>query len=75
MGRWQRPKWQETKCLFGRKVENSLSSFNGRYVNNDELKFLRSGERYAPWTGKFLLLPIIKNQNGLTNPKIKLWIK
>ena len=52
------PKWQAKRnAFFGRKVENSSSNFNGRYVNSDELKYsLRSVERYAPWIRKIFIV-------------------
>lgn len=70
------PKWQAKRnAFFGRKVENSLSSFNGRYVNNDELKYsLRSVERYAPWIRKIFI--VTDNQKpkwlDISNPKIQI---
>ena len=70
------PKWQAKRnAFFGRKVENSLSSFNGRYVNNDELKYsLRSVERYAPWIRKIFI--VADNQKpkwlDISNPKIQI---
>ena len=65
----------KTKCLLERKVENSLSSFNGRYVNNDELKYsLRSVERYAPWIRKIFIVTDDQTPEWLDieNPKIKI---
>ena len=70
------PKWQAKRNAFlERKVENSLSSFNGRYVNNDELKYsLRSVERYAPWIRKIFI--VTDNQKpkwlDISNPKIQI---
>ena len=70
------PKWQAKRnAFFGRKVENSSSNFNGRYVNNDELKFsLRSVERYAPWIRKVFI--VTDNQKpkwlDISNPKIQI---
>lgn len=70
------PKWQAKRnAFFGRKVENSSSNFNGRYANNDELKYsLRSVERYAPWFRKIFI--VTDNQTpewlDIGNPKIKI---
>ena len=70
------PEWQAKRnAFFGRKVENSSSNFNGRYVNNDELKFsLRSVERYAPWIRKVFI--VTDNQKpkwlDISNPKIQI---
>ena len=70
------PKWQAKRNAFlERKVENSLSSFNGRYVNNDELKYsLRSVERYAPWIRKIFIVTDDQTPEWLDieNPKIKI---
>ena len=70
------PKWQAKRNAFlERKVENSLSSFNGRYVNNDELKYsLRSVERYAPWIRKIFIVTDDQKPEWLDieNPKIKI---
>ena len=70
------PKWQAKRNAFlERKVENSLSSFNGRYVNNDELKYsLRSVERYAPWVRKIFIVTDDQTPEWLDieNPKIKI---
>ena len=70
------PKWQAKRnSFFGRKVENSSSNFNGRYANNDELKYsLRSVERYAPWIRKVFI--VTDNQKpkwlDISNPKIQI---
>jgi hypothetical protein len=56
-------------------VENSLSNFNGRYANNDELKYsLRSVERYAPWIRKIFIVTDDQTPEWLDieNPKIKI---
>ena len=70
------PKWQAKRNAFlERKVKNSLSSFNGRYVNNDELKYsLRSVERYAPWIRKIFIVTDDQTPEWLDieNPKIKI---
>ena len=70
------PKWQAKRNAFlERKVENSLSSFNGRYVNNDELKYsLRSVEIYAPWIRKIFIVTDDQTPEWLDieNPKIKI---
>ena len=70
------PKWQAKRnAFFESKVENSLSSFNGRYVNNDELKYsLRSVERYAPWIRKIFIVTDDQTPEWLDieNPKIKI---
>ena len=70
------PKWQAKRNAFiKRKVENSSTNFNGRYVNNDELKYsLRSVERYAPWIRKVFI--VTDNQKpkwlDISNPKIQI---
>ena len=70
------PKWQAKRNdFFGRKVENSSSNFNGRYANNDELKYsLRSVERYAQWIRKIFI--VTDNQKpkwlDISNPKIQI---
>ena len=70
------PKWQAKRnAFFGRKVENSSSNFNGRYVNNDELKYsLRSVERYAPWIRKVFIISDNQKPKWLdvSNPKIQI---
>ena len=70
------PKWQAKRnSFFGRKVENSSSNFNGRYANNDELKYsLRSVERYAPWFRKIFIVTDDQTPEWLDieNPKIKI---
>ena len=70
------PEWlAKRNAFFGRKVENSSTNFNGRYLNNDELKFsLRSVERYAPWIRKIFI--VTDNQTpkwlDISNPKIQI---
>ena len=70
------PKWQAKRnAFFGRKVENSSSNFNGRYANNDELKYsLRSVERYAPWIRKIFIVTDDQKPKWLdiSNPKIQI---
>ena len=70
------PNWQAKRnAFFGRKVENSSSNFNGRYANNDELKYsLRSVERYAPWFRKIFIVTDDQTPEWLDieNPKIKI---
>ena len=70
------PKWQAKRnAVFRKKVENSSSNFNGRYANNDELKYsLRSIERYAPWFRKIFIVTDDQTPEWLNieNPKIKI---
>ena len=70
------PKWQAKRnAFFRKKVENSSSNFNGRYANNDELKYsLRSIERYAPWFRKIFIVTDDQTPEWLNieNPKIKI---
>ena len=70
------PNWQAKRnAFFGRKVENSSSNFNGRYANNDELKYsLRSVERYAPWIRKIFIVTDDQKPKWLniSNPKIEI---
>ncbi len=70
------PKWQAKRnSFFGIKVENSSSNFNGRYANNDELKYsLRSIERYAPWIRKIFIVTDDQTPEWLDigNPKIQI---
>lgn len=70
------PKWQAKRnSFFGRKVENSSTNFNGRYINNDELKYsLRSVEKYAPWIRKIFIITDDQTPEWLDieNPKIKI---
>ncbi|MGC6479867.1 MAG: stealth family protein [Flavobacteriaceae bacterium] len=70
------PEWlAKRNAFFGRKVENSSTNFNGRYLNNDELKYsLRSVERYASWIRKIFI--VTDNQTpkwlDISNPKIQI---
>jgi hypothetical protein len=70
------PKWQAKRnAFFGGKAENTSSNFNGRYINNDELKYsLRSVERYAPWIRKIFIVTDHQKPKWLdiSNPKIQI---
>ena len=70
------PKWQKKRSSLFKKIGiNTSINFNGRYSNNDELKYsLRSVERYAPWIRKIFI--VTDNQTpawlDIKNPKIKI---
>jgi hypothetical protein len=70
------PEWQTKRNAFLAKIgKNTSTNFNGRYANNDELKYsLRSVERYAPWIRKIFI--VTDNQRpewlDIENPKIKI---
>ncbi len=68
------PKWQAKRNSFlEEKWKNSSSNFNGRYVNNDELKFsLRSVERYAPWFRKIFIVTDDQTPEWLDIENLKL---
>ena len=70
------PEWlAKRNAFFGKIGKNTSTNFNGRYANNDELKYsLRSVERYAPWIRKIFI--VTDNQTpewlDIGNPKIKI---
>lgn len=70
------PVWQEKRnALIGKTEEKSAVNCEGRYANNDELKYsLRALEMYAPWLRKIFI--ITDNQVpkwlDLSNPKIRI---
>ena len=70
------PKWLKKRSLLFKEIGRNISTnFNGRYANNDELKFsLRSVERYAPWIRKIFIVTDDQTPEWLDikNPKIKI---
>jgi hypothetical protein len=68
--------WQSKRNAFiGNTRENSAENCEGRYANNDELKYsLRSVEKYATWIRKIFI--VTDNQTpdwlNIENPKIKI---
>jgi hypothetical protein len=69
------PEWLKKKETFtGVPSGNSETDTEGRYANNDELKYsLRSAEKYAPWIRQIFIvtdnqIPIWLNTN---HPKVK----
>ena len=70
------PKWLKKRSLLFKEIGRNISTnFNGRYANNDELKFsLRSVERYAPWIRKIFIVTDdqIPEWLDIKNPKIKI---
>lgn len=70
------PKWKKKKQLFtGAPVDNSEMNTEGRYANNDELKYsLRSVEKHAPWIRNIFIVTDDQRPEWLNteNPKIKI---
>ncbi len=70
------PIWaaKRNACI-GKPVKNSGVNCEGRYTNNDELKYsLRSIEMYAPWIHKIFIVTDNQTPDWLdtTNPKVKI---
>ena len=70
------PKWQAKRNAFiGNTQKKSAVNCEGRYANNDELKYsLRSIELYAPWIRKIFIVTDNQTPQWLdtSNPKIKI---
>lgn len=70
------PVWQAKRnACIGKPVENSSVNCEGRYTNNDELKYsMRSIEMYAPWIRKIFIVTDSQVPVWLdtTNPKVKI---
>ena len=70
------PVWQAKRnATIGKPVENSGVNCEGRYANNDELKFsLRSIEKYAPWIHRIFIVTDNQAPSWLdtSNPKIQI---
>lgn len=70
------PKWQAKRNAFiGKTEKNSSENCDGRYANNDELKYsIRSVEKYAPWIRKIFIVTDNQIPQWLdtTNPKVKI---
>lgn len=70
------PKWQAKRnAHIGKTIETSAVNCEGRYANNDELKYsLRSLEKYAPWIRKIFIITDNQTPEWLdtSNPKIKI---
>lgn len=70
------PIWQAKRnALIGKTEEKSAVNCEGRYANNDELKYsLRSIEMYAPWIRKIFI--VTDNQTpkwlNISHPKIRI---
>ena len=69
------PQWQAKRnALIGKTEEKSSANCEGRYANNDELKYsLRSIELYAPWIRKIFIVTDNQIPEWLdtSNPKVK----
>ena len=70
------PVWQAKRnTIIGKPVEKSGVNCEGRYANNDELKFsLRSIEKYAPWIHRIFIVTDNQTPSWLdtSNPKIQI---
>ncbi len=70
------PKWVEKRnASIGKPVERSGVNCEGRYADNDELKYsLRSVELYAPWIHKIFIVTDEQTPRWLdtSNPKIRI---
>lgn len=70
------PEWQAKRnTLIGKTEKKSAVNCDGRYANNDELKYsLRSIEMYAPWIRKIFIVTDNQTPEWLdtSNPKIKI---
>lgn len=70
------PQWQAKRnALIGKTEEKSSANCEGRYANNDELKYsLRSIELYAPWIRKIFIVTDNQIPEWLdtSNPKVKI---
>lgn len=68
--------WRAKHNAFtGKTDEKSSVDCNGRYFNNDELKYsLRSLEKYAPWIRRIFIVTDNQTPKWLdtTNPKIRI---
>lgn len=70
------PEWQRKhNAIVGHTEADSATNCDGRYADNDELKFsLRSVEKYAPWIRKIFI--VTDNQVpawlDTSNPKIQI---
>ncbi len=70
------PEWKKKKqVLTGSRVGYSEAETEGRYANNDELKYsLRSAEMYAPWIRQIFIVTDNQVPQWLDtrNPKVKI---
>lgn len=70
------PQWRAKRnATIGRTEEGSAVNCEGRYADNDELKFsLRAVEMYAPWIRKIFIVTDNQVPEWLdtTNPKIRI---
>lgn len=70
------PQWQAKRNAFiGKTIETSAVNCDGRYADNDELKYsLRSVAEYAPWIRKIFIITDNQTPEWLdtTNPKIQI---
>ena len=70
------PVWQAKRNAFiGKTEEKSSTNCEGRYADNDELKYsLRSVELYAPWIRKIFIITDNQTPEWLdtSNPKIRI---
>lgn len=70
------PKWVEKRnACIGKPVEQSGVNCEGRYADNDELKYsLRSVELYAPWIHRIFIVTDEQTPRWLdtSNPKIRI---
>lgn len=70
------PEWQAKRnACIGKPVKNSGVNCEGRYADNDELKYsLRSIEKYAPWIHKIFIVTDNQTPSWLdtSNPKIQI---
>ena len=70
------PVWRNKYNTFiGKPQEESAVNCDGRYANNDELKYsLRSIEKYAPWIRRIFIITDNQTPHWLNteNPKIRI---
>lgn len=70
------PKWQEKRnACIGKPIEKSGVNCEGRYADNDELKYsLRSIEKYAPWINNIFIVTDNQTPSWLNteNPRVKI---
>ena len=69
------PEWISKRDFWAKKEGFEINSANGRYMNNDELKYsLRSIDQYAPWINNVYIITDNQLPNWLNtnNDKIKI---
>ncbi|MDE7072654.1 MAG: Stealth CR1 domain-containing protein, partial [Bacteroidales bacterium] len=70
------PKWRAKRnAVIGKTEEGSAVNCEGRYADNDELKYsLRAVEMYAPWVRKIFIVTDNQRPEWLdtSHPKIQI---